>query len=61
MRPFTTIGGVVFLIGAAIHAYRLYAHFPVVIDNYTIPLWFSWGGAVIGTILGVMLLRESQR
>lgn len=61
MKPFTTLAGILFLLGAAIHGYRLYAHFPVVIDNYTIPLWFSWGGVAIGLLFGAMLLSESRR
>lgn len=61
MKPFTTIAGILFLLGGAIHGYRLFAHFPVVIDDYTIPLWFSWGGVVIGLLFGAMLLREARQ
>ena len=59
-RPATMLAGVLFLIGSLIHGYRLYTHFPVVIDNYTVPLWFSWGGVVIGLVLGLALLREAR-
>lgn len=61
MKPFTTLAGILFLLGAAIHAYRLYAPFPVVIDGHTIPLVVSWGGVAIGLLFGVMLLGEARR
>ncbi|HWU26316.1 MAG TPA: hypothetical protein VN154_07930 [Rhizomicrobium sp.] len=60
-KPATMLAGVLFLLGAFIHGYRLYAHFSVVVANYVIPLWFSWGGVAVGLILGVMLLREARR
>ncbi len=60
-KPFTTLVGILFLFGGAIHGYRLYSHFPVVIDNYTIPLWFSWIGVAVGLVFGAMLLGEARR
>jgi hypothetical protein len=61
MKPFTTLTGILFLLGAAIHAYRLYAGFAVVIAGHTIPLAASWGGVAIGVVFGVMLLSEARR
>ena len=60
-KPFTTLAAILFFLGAAIHGYRLYSHFPVVIDDYTIPLWFSWLGVGVGLVFGTMLLGEARR
>ena len=60
-KPFTTLAGILFLLGGAIHGYRLYSHFSVVIADYVIPLWFSWIGVAVGFVLGAMLLAESRR
>jgi len=60
-KPFTTIAGLLFLAGAAIHGYRLYSHFAVVVAGHEIPLWVSWGGVAIGVIFGFMLLSEARR
>jgi hypothetical protein len=60
-KPFTTLAGILFLLGAAIHGYRLYSHFSIVIADYTIPLWFSWLGVAVGLVLGATLLSESRR
>lgn len=61
MKPFTTIAGLLFLIGAAIHAYRLYSGFDIVIDGHTIPLWGSWIGIGVGALFGIMLLNEARK
>jgi hypothetical protein len=60
-KPFTIIAAILFLIVAAVHAYRIYSGFAVVIAGYSIPIWVSWAGAVIALILGVMLLAESKK
>lgn len=61
MKPFTTIAGLLFLIAAAIHGYRLYHGFDIVIGGNSIPLWASWIGAGAGAILGFGLLNEARR
>ena len=37
----TTIVGLLFLMGSALHGYRLYSRLPVVIGGYDIPVWWS--------------------
>ena len=61
MKFFTTIAGILFLIGAAIHAYRLYHGFDIVVDGNSIPLWASWIGVAVGAVLGFGLLSEARR
>jgi len=57
MKPFTTIAGVLFLVIAAVHAYRLYTGFAITAAGYAIPVPWSWAGVA----LGVMLLSEARR
>jgi hypothetical protein len=61
MKPFTTIAGLLFLIIAAVHAYRLYTGFAITAAGYAIPVPWSWAGVVLGVILGAMLLSEARR
>lgn len=60
-RPFTTLAGILFLLGAAMHGYRLYTGFAVVVAGHPIPLGASWGGVVVGLLFGLMLLAEARR
>jgi len=61
MKPFTTIAGFLFLIIAAVHAYRIYTGFAITAAGYSIPVSWSWAGVALGAILGVMLLSEARR
>lgn len=61
MKPFTLIAGILFLLGAAIHGYRLYSGFPVVVAGHVIPLVASWVFLGIGVVFGAMLLAEARR
>ena len=60
-KPFTIIAALVFLVVAAAHAYRLYAHLAVTVGSHDIPMSLSWAGAVVALVLGLMLLVESRR
>jgi uncharacterized membrane protein YecN with MAPEG domain len=60
-KPFTHIAGLVLLIVALVHAYRLYAGLTVVIAGHDIPMWVSWPAAIVGAILAIMVFREAQR
>ena len=60
-KPFTTVAALMFLLAAAIHAYRLYAGFQIVIGSHVIPMAASWGLTALALLLGVMLLAESRR
>lgn len=60
-KPFTTIAALLFLAIAAIHAYRIYSGFDVIVAGHTLPLWGSWAGAAVAALLGVMLFAESRR
>ncbi len=59
-RPITTIAAVVFFGVALLHVYRLFTQFQIIIGSHTIPLWWSYFGAVIPALLSILLLRESR-
>lgn len=61
IKVFSALGGLVLLAVAAVHGYRLYSSFAVVVGTRYIPLWYSWPGAVIAAFLGVMVLLQSRR
>jgi hypothetical protein len=60
-KPFTIIGAILLLAAAAIHAYRIYTGFAVVVAGHTIPVAGSWIAVVVLAIIGLMTLVESRR
>ena len=61
MKPFTTIGSIVFLIIALMHLLRLFFGWEVIINGMIIPLWISVPGFLFMGGLAVMLWRQSRR
>jgi hypothetical protein len=60
-KPVTVIAGIIFLIMAVIHAYRLVRHFPITVGSHSVPMWCSWVGLIIPLLLAWGLWRESRR
>ena len=60
-KPFTTIAGILFLAAAAVHLFRLYARFDVVVGSHSLPVIASLAFVPFALLMGVMLLRESRR
>jgi hypothetical protein len=61
MKPFTTITALLLLLGAAIHAYRLYMGIPIEFGMHHIPIWASYLGVAIPGFLAIMLFVEARR
>jgi len=61
MKPFTTIGALIFLVVAAAHAYRAYAGLPVSIGSHDISVMASWIAAAVSGVVGLMMLMEARR
>ena len=61
MKPFTTITALLLLLGAAIHAYRLYMGVPVEFGMHHVPMWASYLGVAIPAFLAIMLFMEARR
>ena len=60
-KAFSALGGFALLVVAAVHGFRLYSPFVVIVGTHHIPLWYSWPGAVIAAFLGVMVLLQSRQ
>lgn len=61
MKPFTLITALVLLLVAAVHAYRLYTGFDVIVDGHDMPMWASYLGVAIPAFLAIMLVIEYRR
>ncbi|MFL6720718.1 MAG: hypothetical protein ACJ8FT_02800 [Sphingomonas sp.] len=59
-RPFTWIASAIFAVIAALHLYRIFTHFQIILGSHTIPMWFSYVGVVIPAALSWMLCREAR-
>ena len=46
-KTFLTITALIFSVVALVHLLRIYAAWPILIGNWTVPMWLSWIGAVV--------------
>jgi hypothetical protein len=46
-KTFSVVAGVVFAVVAVLHLLRIYMNWPVVIADWSVPMWVSWVGLVI--------------
>ncbi|MBV8976025.1 MAG: hypothetical protein JO261_01765 [Alphaproteobacteria bacterium] len=60
-KPFTVIAGLLLLVVAAAHFYRIYAGWDIIAGGHSIPMMASWIGGTVTLVLGVMVLMESRR
>lgn len=51
-RIYCTIAGVLFAVGALVHLGRLCAGWEFVLAGWSVPLWVSWIGLLVGGTLG---------
>jgi hypothetical protein len=61
MKPFTTVGSIVFSIVAFVHLLRLFFGWEVTINGSIVPLWISVPGFLVAAGLALMLWRESRK
>jgi hypothetical protein len=47
LKTFALLAGVIFAIVALAHLLRIFMAWPIVIDNWTVPMWLSWIALVI--------------
>ena len=60
-KTFSVVAGVVFAVVAVLHLLRIYMNWPVVIANWSVPMWVSWVGLVIAGGLAFFGLRLAAR
>ena len=61
MKPFTTIGAVIFALVGLLHLLRLCLGWVVTLNGSVIPMWVSIPGFVVPAALAVMIWRESRK
>jgi len=60
-KPYLFVTGLLFLVFAMAHLFRLVFALPVQIDDWTIPVWVSWlpfAGAALLSIWGFQLSKS---
>ena len=60
-KTFSVVAGVVFAVVAVLHLLRIYMNWPVVIADWSVPMWVSWVGLVIAGGLAFFGLRLAAR
>lgn len=61
MKPATTISTLFLTVVALAHAARLIAGWPVTVDGFDVPLWFSGAAALVVGCLAVGMMVEQRR
>jgi hypothetical protein len=47
LKTFTLLASIIFAIVALAHLVRVFMGWPIVIDNWTVPMWLSWIALVV--------------
>jgi hypothetical protein len=61
MKPYTAAASIVFTLVAIAQLLRFALGWTVIIDGYTVPLWFSAVAFLIAATLAVMIRRETRK
>jgi len=61
VRPFTTLGALIFALVALLHLLRLLLGWKVTVDGIDVPMWVSVLGMLIAGVLAMMLWREARK
>ena len=60
-KTFSVVAGVIFTLVALFHLVRIYMSWPVMIGDWSVPMWVSWIGLVIAGGLAFFGLRLAER
>ncbi len=58
---FCIVAGVIFAIVALLHLLRVYMGWPVVIGDWSAPMWVSWIALVVAGVLAIWGLAFAAR
>jgi hypothetical protein len=47
LKTFTLLASIIFAIVALTHLLRVFMGWPIIIDNWTVPMWLSWIALVV--------------
>jgi hypothetical protein len=60
-KMFVTIAAVIFGLVALLHLLRLVMGWSIIIEAWTVPMWFSWIGLVVPGALSYFGMRLARR
>ena len=60
-RTFSIVAGVIFAVVALLHLVRIYMDWPVMIGDWSVPMWVSWIALVVAGGLAYLGLRFAAR
>ena len=60
-KTFFIVAGIIFALVALVHLARIYMDWPVVIGEWSVPIWVSWIGLVVAGGLAIFGLRLAAR
>ena len=60
-KTFSLVAGIIFALVALVHLVRIFMEWPVMIDDWSVPIWVSWIPLVVAGGLALFGLRLSAR
>ena len=60
-EAFCIVAAVIFAVVALLHLLRIYMDWPVVIADWSVPMWVSWIALVVAGILAIWGLAFAAR
>jgi Mn2+/Fe2+ NRAMP family transporter len=59
-KTFSIVAGVIFAVVALVHLVRIYMDGPIVIGDWSVPMWVSWIALVVAGGLAYLGLRPAR-
>jgi hypothetical protein len=59
-KTFSIVAGVIFAVVALVHLVRIYMDWPIVIGDWSVPMWVSWIALVVAGGLAYLGLRPAR-
>jgi hypothetical protein len=56
-KTFFIVAGIIFAVVALFHLVRIYMDWPIMIGDWSIPMWASWIALVVAGVLAFLGLR----
>jgi hypothetical protein len=60
-KAFSLLAGVIFAVVALFHLARIFMEWPVIIGDWSVPVWVSWIALIVAGGLALLGLRLSGR
>jgi len=60
-KTFSLVAGIIFAVVALLHLVRIFMDWPVIIGDWSIPMWASWTALIVAGGLSLLGLRLGRR